>query len=111
MILVTVYLQCTRHGFEIRVVGEQEKTAEYLGVPVKRVIVRTMLISGAIAGIAGMLKISGADFNTLMQGGTLPPFDLGSKTTEPAASAQEPAPQESTAPAENTDEPQHDEEN
>ena len=62
LILVTVYLQCTRHGFEIRVVGEQEKTAEYLGVPVKRVIVRTMLISGAIAGIAGMLKISGADF-------------------------------------------------
>ena len=62
LIVVTVYLQCTRHGFEIRVVGEQEKTAEYLGVPVKRVIVRTMLISGAIAGIAGMLKISGADF-------------------------------------------------
>ena len=65
--------------------------------------------------VAGVLiereKISGADFNTLMQGGTLPPFDLGSKTTEPAASAQEPAPQESTAPAENTDEPQHDEEN
>ena len=65
--------------------------------------------------VAGVLiereKISGADFNTLMQGGTLPPFDLGSKTTEPAASAQEPAQQESTAPAENTDEPQNDEEN
>ena len=65
--------------------------------------------------VAGVLiereKISGADFNTLMQGGTLPPFDLGSKTAEPAASAQEPAPQEATAPAENTDEPQHDEEN
>ena len=65
--------------------------------------------------VAGVLiereKISGADFNTLMQGGTLPPFDLGSKTAEPAASAQEHAPQEATAPAENTDEPQHDEEN
>ena len=65
--------------------------------------------------VAGVLiereKISGADFNTLMQGGTLPPFDLGSKTAEPVASAQEPAPQETTAPAENTDEPQHDEEN
>ena len=64
--------------------------------------------------VAGVLiereKISGADFNTLMQGGTLPPFDLGSKTTEPAAPA-EPAPQEPTAPAENTDEPQHDQEN
>ena len=64
--------------------------------------------------VAGVLiereKISGADFNTLMQGGTLPPFDLGSKTTEPVAPA-EPAPQEPTAPAENTDEPQHDQEN
>ena len=62
VIFVSFYLRYTKHGFEIRVVGEQEKTAEYLGVPVKRVIVRTMLISGAIAGIAGMLKISGADF-------------------------------------------------
>ena len=62
LLIVTFYLKYTRHGFEITVVGEQSKTAEYAGIDVKRVIIRTMLISGAIAGIAGMLKICGADF-------------------------------------------------
>lgn len=62
LVLMWVYLKYTRHGFEITVVGEQSKTAQYVGIDVKRVIIRTMLISGAIAGIAGMLKICGADF-------------------------------------------------
>ena len=62
LVLMWVYLKYTRHGFEITVVGEQSKTAQYAGIDVKRVIIRTMLISGAIAGIAGMLKICGADF-------------------------------------------------
>ncbi len=60
--LVAVYLRYTKHGFEITVVGEQSVTAQYVGVNVKKVILRTMLISGAIAGMAGMLKICGADF-------------------------------------------------
>ncbi len=62
LVLVAVYLRYTKQGFEITVVGEQSVTAQYVGVNVKKVILRTMLISGAIAGIAGMLKISGADF-------------------------------------------------
>lgn len=62
LILVTVYLKYTRHGFEITVVGEQSKTAQYVGINVKYVIIRTVLISGAIAGAAGMLKIAGVDF-------------------------------------------------
>ena len=59
---VAVYLRHTKQGFEITVVGEQSRTAQYVGIRVSRVILRTMLLSGAIAGIAGMLKISGADF-------------------------------------------------
>lgn len=62
LILVTIYLKYTRHGFEITIVGEQSQTAQYVGIDVKRVIIRTMLISGAIAGAAGMLKIAGVDF-------------------------------------------------
>jgi len=59
-ILVYVYLRYSKHGYEIAVVGESERTARYIGIDVRRVIVRTMTISGAICGLAGFLAVSGA---------------------------------------------------
>ena len=56
-----VYLKYSKHGYEIAVVGESENTARYIGIPVRKVIIRTMLISGAICGLAGMLLVSGTD--------------------------------------------------
>ena len=56
-----IYLKYSKHGYEIAVVGESENTARYIGIPVKKVIIRTMLISGALCGIAGMLLVSGTD--------------------------------------------------
>lgn len=56
-----VYLKYSKHGYEITVVGESENTARYIGIPVKKVILRTMLVSGAICGIAGLLLVSGTD--------------------------------------------------
>lgn len=55
------YLNYSKHGYEIAVVGESENTARYVGIKVERVIVRTMLLSGAICGIAGMLLVGGTD--------------------------------------------------
>ncbi len=55
------YLNYSKHGYEIAVVGESEKTARYVGIKVEKVIVRTMLLSGAICGIAGMLLVGGTD--------------------------------------------------
>ncbi len=60
-VLVYIYLQYTKHGYEISVVGESENTARYIGIRVKRVIFRTMLLSGAICGIAGFLIVSALD--------------------------------------------------
>lgn len=60
--LVYIYLYYTKQGYEISVVGESNNTARYAGMNVKTIFIRTMLISGALAGVAGMLKISGADF-------------------------------------------------
>ncbi|MBR5739090.1 MAG: ABC transporter permease [Lachnospiraceae bacterium] len=60
-ILIYVYLTYTKHGYEISVVGESEKTAKYIGINVKKVIIRTMVLSGAIAGLAGFLLVSGTD--------------------------------------------------
>lgn len=49
-----------KQGYEIAVVGESENTARYAGIQVKKVIIRTMAISGAICGIAGFVIVSGA---------------------------------------------------
>ncbi len=59
---MTVYLRRSKHGYEIAVVGESEPTARYAGMNVARIIVRTMLISGAIAGLVGFLQVSGANY-------------------------------------------------
>ncbi len=55
-----IYLKYTKQGYEIAVVGESERTANYVGIKVKNVIMRTMTISGALCGIAGFIAVSGA---------------------------------------------------
>lgn len=71
MVAMYVYLKYSKHGYEIIVVGESRNTARYIGINVKKVIIRTMLISGAVCGIAGMLLVSGTDhsINTNTVGG------------------------------------------
>lgn len=54
-----VYLRYTKHGYEISVVGESENTARYIGINVKKVIIRTLIFSGLICGITGFLLVSG----------------------------------------------------
>lgn len=56
-ILMYVYLKYSKHGYEISVVGESENTARYIGINVKKVIIRTMLLSGALCGVAGLLLV------------------------------------------------------
>ncbi len=60
-VVMFIYLNYSKHGYEIAVVGESERTARYVGIKVGRVIVRTMLLSGAICGLAGMLLVGGTD--------------------------------------------------
>lgn len=59
-VVMFIYLKYSKQGYEIAVVGESENTARYAGIHVKRVIIRTMAISGAICGIAGFVIVSGA---------------------------------------------------
>ena len=60
-VVMFIYLKYSKHGYEISVVGESENTARYIGINVKKVIVRTMLLSGAICGVAGLLLVAGTD--------------------------------------------------
>ncbi len=61
-ILIFFYMRYTKQGYEIAVVGESEQTARYAGMNVPKIIIRTMLLSGAISGIVGFLTVSGADY-------------------------------------------------
>ena len=55
-----LYLRYSKQGYEIAVVGESEDTAKYSGMNVKKIILRTVMISGAICGLAGAVIVSGS---------------------------------------------------
>ncbi len=70
-VLMYVYMRYSKHGFELAVVGESVDTARYAGINTSRVIVRTMLLSGAVCGIAGFLLVAGTNhtLTTTVSGG------------------------------------------
>ncbi len=70
-VLMFIYMRYTKHGYEISVVGESERTAKYIGIKVRKVIIRTMLISGAICGLTGFFMVTAKDhtLTTTMVGG------------------------------------------
>lgn len=55
-----IFMRSSKMGYEISVVGESTDTARYAGINVKKVIMKTMALSGAICGFAGSLIVSGA---------------------------------------------------
>jgi len=56
-VVLYLYLRFSKHGYEISVVGESERTASYAGIKVNRVIIRTMILSGALCGLVGFLIV------------------------------------------------------
>ena len=63
-VLMFVYLRYSKQGYEISVVGESGNTARYIGINVKKVVIRTMLLSGALAGLVGVM-LAGAVKHTI----------------------------------------------
>ena len=57
-VLLYIYMNYTKHGYEISVVGESENTAKYVGINVKWVMIRTMAISGMLCGLVGFLIVA-----------------------------------------------------
>ena len=70
-VFMYLYLAYSKHGYEISVVGESASTARYVGIKVDRVIVRTLLLSGAVCGFAGFLLVAGTNhtLTTTIAGG------------------------------------------
>ena len=70
-VLMYVYMRYSKHGYELAVVGESVDTAHYAGINTGHVIMRTMVLSGAVCGIAGFLLVAGTNhtLTTTVSGG------------------------------------------
>lgn len=58
-VIVWFILYRSKWGYEIRLIGDNPRAAEYAGIPIKRNIILVMMTSGALAGLAGMSEITG----------------------------------------------------
>ena len=63
-IAYTVVLGRTRFGFDLRATGKSETAAVASGVSVRRMVIVSMLLSGAVAGLVGMPQLLGGDTRT-----------------------------------------------
>lgn len=58
-VVIWIILYRSKWGYEIRLIGDNPRAAQYAGIPIKRNIVLVMMLSGALAGLAGMSEITG----------------------------------------------------
>jgi len=64
-VLIYLMLMKTRLGYEIRVVGANIKAARYAGISIFKTIIPAVIISGGLAGIAGMVQVSAIHYRIM----------------------------------------------
>ncbi len=57
--IMSFVLGRTRWGYEIRLIGDNPRAARYAGIDIAKYIIVVFMISGALAGLAGMSEVSG----------------------------------------------------
>lgn len=58
--LLWVFLERSRFGYEIRLIGDSPRAARYAGIDIARRLIIVFAISGALAGLAGMSEVGGS---------------------------------------------------
>ena len=58
-VILWLVLSKSKWGYEIRLIGDNPRAAEYAGISISKNIILVMMVSGALAGLAGMSEISG----------------------------------------------------
>jgi len=61
IILIHIFINHTKKGFEITVVGESKETARYAGMNISSIIIVAMLLSGGLCGLTGMIQASAVE--------------------------------------------------
>lgn len=64
-LLVWLVMNRTTFGFNVRAVGENARAAAHAGIPVNRVVLYTALLSGGLAGLAGVGEVAGLHFQVM----------------------------------------------
>jgi len=59
VIMAYFFMNYSKTGFEITVLGESENTAHYLGINVTKTIIIAALVSGGLCGLVGMFQTAG----------------------------------------------------
>jgi len=67
-VAVYILLWRTTLGYRIRAVGQKPSAAKYGGIKVKRHIVISLLLSGAFAGLAGVIQVYGVNYRMITDG-------------------------------------------
>ena len=71
VVVIWFVMKKTTLGFEIRAVGLNPNAADYAGMSAKRTIILSMIISGALAGIGGVVEGLGTYSNVYVQGSSM----------------------------------------
>ncbi len=64
VVLVHIFINHTKKGYEIAVIGESINTARYAGINIKKTILIAIMLSGGLCGLVGMIQASAVN-NTL----------------------------------------------
>ncbi len=67
-ILVYILLWRTTWGYRIRAVGQNPDASRYAGVKVRNYIVLALILSGAFAGLAGVMQVYGVNYRMITDG-------------------------------------------
>ena len=67
-VLVYILLWRTSWGYRIRAVGQNPHASKYAGIKVKNYIVLALVLSGAFAGLAGVMQVYGVNYRMITDG-------------------------------------------
>lgn len=65
LIIYYIYWNYISTGFEMETVGSNDKVAEYVGMPVKKMVFLSMFVSGGLGGLAGSMEVLGVQHKLL----------------------------------------------
>jgi len=66
VIIMYIFMNHSKIGYEVSVIGESENTARYGGMNIKKTIIIAMLLSGGLCGLTGMIQASAVNNNLSM---------------------------------------------
>ncbi|UCC53861.1 MAG: ABC transporter permease, partial [Anaerolineaceae bacterium] len=58
-VIVWWILRRSKWGYEVKLTGDNKEAARYAGINIRRNIILVMMFSGALAGLAGTIEVSG----------------------------------------------------